>query len=238
MKCFALESFNLTCQAEHTKINSRLNFNPGLALITFWTTRPWIVNLSSNHGDGEKHFLIKNIILTLHLSWNFRRCVLRNLACQWVKQNGWTSSTERETFSASWSPVLWLNCSWSAIRVSTWNWSPSSRTQSLPSWSPSTRRFNGCPSTWRSSASCKAWPLTCFTSSPWRLSASPATQPFVAFSSPYVLSPGPSDHRLQVRCSHELLFFLSIIRFRRSLFCEQEFWVFQIFGFREEKSCF
>ena len=40
MKCFALESFNLSCQAEHTKINSRLNFNPGLALITFWTTRP------------------------------------------------------------------------------------------------------------------------------------------------------------------------------------------------------
>ena len=35
MKCFALESFNLSCQAEHTKINSRLNFNPGLALITF-----------------------------------------------------------------------------------------------------------------------------------------------------------------------------------------------------------
>ena len=35
MKCFALESFNLTCQAEHTKINSRLNFNPGLALIAF-----------------------------------------------------------------------------------------------------------------------------------------------------------------------------------------------------------
>ena len=40
MKCFALESFNLSCQAEHTKINSRLNFNPGLALITFWTTGP------------------------------------------------------------------------------------------------------------------------------------------------------------------------------------------------------
>ena len=35
MKGFALESFNLSCQAEHTKINSRLNFNPGLALITF-----------------------------------------------------------------------------------------------------------------------------------------------------------------------------------------------------------
>ena len=35
MKCFALESFNLSCQAEHTKINSRLNFNPGLALIAF-----------------------------------------------------------------------------------------------------------------------------------------------------------------------------------------------------------
>ena len=30
-KCFALESFNLSCQAEHTKMNSRLNFNPGLA---------------------------------------------------------------------------------------------------------------------------------------------------------------------------------------------------------------
>ena len=26
MKCFALESFNLSCQAEHTNINSRLNF--------------------------------------------------------------------------------------------------------------------------------------------------------------------------------------------------------------------
>ena len=35
MKCFALESFNLSCQAEHTKINSRLNFNPGIALIAF-----------------------------------------------------------------------------------------------------------------------------------------------------------------------------------------------------------
>ena len=42
MKCFALESFNLSCQAEHTKINSRLNFNPGLALIAFSTTRPWL----------------------------------------------------------------------------------------------------------------------------------------------------------------------------------------------------
>ena len=40
MKCFALESFNLSCQVEHTKINSRLNFNPGLALNAFWTTRP------------------------------------------------------------------------------------------------------------------------------------------------------------------------------------------------------
>ena len=40
MKYFALESFNLSCQAEHTKINSRLTFNPGLALIAFWTTRP------------------------------------------------------------------------------------------------------------------------------------------------------------------------------------------------------
>ena len=35
MKYFGLESFNLSCQAEHTKINSRLNFNPGLALIAF-----------------------------------------------------------------------------------------------------------------------------------------------------------------------------------------------------------
>ena len=42
MKCFALESFNLSCQAQHTKINSRLNFNPGLALIAFSTTRPWL----------------------------------------------------------------------------------------------------------------------------------------------------------------------------------------------------
>ena len=40
MKCFALESFNLSCQAEHTKINSWLNFNSVLALIAFWTTRP------------------------------------------------------------------------------------------------------------------------------------------------------------------------------------------------------
>ena len=37
MKCFPLESFNLSCQAEHTKINRRLNFNPGLPLIAFWT---------------------------------------------------------------------------------------------------------------------------------------------------------------------------------------------------------
>ena len=35
IKCFALESFNLSRQAEHTKINRRLNFNPGLALIAF-----------------------------------------------------------------------------------------------------------------------------------------------------------------------------------------------------------
>ena len=40
MKYFALESFNLICQAEHTKIDSRLNFNPRLALIAFWTSRP------------------------------------------------------------------------------------------------------------------------------------------------------------------------------------------------------
>ena len=31
MKCFASQSFILCCQAEHTKINSQLNFNPGLA---------------------------------------------------------------------------------------------------------------------------------------------------------------------------------------------------------------
>ena len=42
MKCFALESF----QAKHTKINSRLNFNPGLVLIAFWTTRPRCLTLS------------------------------------------------------------------------------------------------------------------------------------------------------------------------------------------------
>ena len=35
MKCFALERFDISSRAEHTKINSRLNFNPGLALITF-----------------------------------------------------------------------------------------------------------------------------------------------------------------------------------------------------------
>ena len=40
MNCFALESFNLSCQAEHTKIKSRSNFNPGLVLISFWTTCP------------------------------------------------------------------------------------------------------------------------------------------------------------------------------------------------------
>ena len=31
MKCFALESFNLSCQVEHTKIKSQLNFNSELA---------------------------------------------------------------------------------------------------------------------------------------------------------------------------------------------------------------
>ena len=35
IKCFALESFNLSCQAEHTQISSRLNFDPELALIAF-----------------------------------------------------------------------------------------------------------------------------------------------------------------------------------------------------------
>ena len=35
IKCFALENFNLSCQAEHTKINSRSNFIAGLALIAF-----------------------------------------------------------------------------------------------------------------------------------------------------------------------------------------------------------
>ena len=44
MECFALESFNLSCQAEHTKINSRLNFNSGLLLIAFWTTHPRSIN--------------------------------------------------------------------------------------------------------------------------------------------------------------------------------------------------
>ena len=34
-KCFALERSNLSCQAEHTKIHSRLNFNPGLTLTAF-----------------------------------------------------------------------------------------------------------------------------------------------------------------------------------------------------------
>ena len=32
-KC--ITCFNLSCQAEHTKINSQLNFNPGLALTAF-----------------------------------------------------------------------------------------------------------------------------------------------------------------------------------------------------------
>ena len=31
LKYFALEKFNLSCQAEHTKMNSRFNFNPGLS---------------------------------------------------------------------------------------------------------------------------------------------------------------------------------------------------------------
>ena len=56
MKCFALESFNLSCQAEHTKINSRLNFNPGLALIAFWTTRPWTFNTWWLHVEGRVDF--------------------------------------------------------------------------------------------------------------------------------------------------------------------------------------
>ena len=43
MRCFALESFILSCQAEHTKMNSRLHFNPGLALIALRTTRPWSI---------------------------------------------------------------------------------------------------------------------------------------------------------------------------------------------------
>ena len=37
MKCFTLET-------EHTKINSRLNFNPELALIASWTTRPCTIS--------------------------------------------------------------------------------------------------------------------------------------------------------------------------------------------------
>ena len=40
MKCFALENFNWSCQVEHTKINSRLNFNPGLPLIAFCNNLP------------------------------------------------------------------------------------------------------------------------------------------------------------------------------------------------------
>ena len=40
MKCFSLESLNLSCQAGHTKINSRLNFNPGLALSPFEQPAP------------------------------------------------------------------------------------------------------------------------------------------------------------------------------------------------------
>ena len=52
MKCFDLGSFNLSCQAEYTKINSRLNFNPGLALIAFWTTHPrW-----ERKGEGERQW--------------------------------------------------------------------------------------------------------------------------------------------------------------------------------------
>ena len=41
MKCFPLENFNWSCQVENTKINSQLNFNPGLPLIGFWTTLHW-----------------------------------------------------------------------------------------------------------------------------------------------------------------------------------------------------
>ena len=40
MKCFALERFNLSCPAEHTKMNRRLNFNPVLALIAFEQPAP------------------------------------------------------------------------------------------------------------------------------------------------------------------------------------------------------
>ena len=37
-KCFALERLNFSCQTIHTKMKGRLNFNPGLVLITLLTT--------------------------------------------------------------------------------------------------------------------------------------------------------------------------------------------------------
>ena len=60
MKYFALESFNLSCQAEHTKINSRLNFNPRLALIAFWTTRPRGANSKILQVQSEYKFSKQN----------------------------------------------------------------------------------------------------------------------------------------------------------------------------------
>ena len=57
MKCFALENSNWSCQVEHTKTNSRLNFNPALLLIGFWTSYPWV--LKSNLSCFDNKDLIK-----------------------------------------------------------------------------------------------------------------------------------------------------------------------------------
>ena len=71
MKCFALESFNLS-QAEHTKINKRLNFNPGLVLIAFWTTRTWSVGISF---ERMLHNMDKTLLLINCIFNQINRCL-------------------------------------------------------------------------------------------------------------------------------------------------------------------
>ena len=62
-KCFPLERFNLSCQAEHTKINSRLNFNPGLALIAFWTTGP--CSIFQYSGAQLVYYVLHNVSVAI-----------------------------------------------------------------------------------------------------------------------------------------------------------------------------
>ena len=64
MKCFPLENFNWSCQVENTKINSQLNFNPGLPLIGFWTTLPWST-LEMNFIFLHIHVLFLYIIIVI-----------------------------------------------------------------------------------------------------------------------------------------------------------------------------